>query len=99
MNEHKPVINLAFFTILSRIVGFLRVLAVGALLGTTLIGNTFQSTNSISNILFDLLVAGALSSALVPQLSIALNKSDAEFKNIVSSLLTVVLFLKYFFMV
>ncbi|MEI2834366.1 MAG: lipid II flippase MurJ [Acidimicrobiia bacterium] len=91
MNEHKPVINLAFFTILSRIVGFLRVLAVGALLGTTLIGNTFQSTNSISNILFDLLVAGALSSALVPQLSIALNKSDAEFKNIVSSLLTVVL--------
>ena len=91
MNTHKSVINLALFTILSRFVGFLRVLAVGALLGTTLIGNTFQSTNSISNVLFDLLVSGALSAALIPQLTVALHKGKNEFNEIVSSLLTVVL--------
>lgn len=74
MNQHKPVVHLALFTILSRIIGFIRVIAIGALLGTTLIGNTFQSTNSISNVLFDLLVSGALSAALIPQLSVALHK-------------------------
>jgi putative peptidoglycan lipid II flippase len=91
MNQHKPVVHLALFTILSRIIGFIRVIAIGALLGTTLIGNTFQSTNSISNVLFDLLVSGALSAALIPQLSVALHKGKEEFDSIISSLLTVVL--------
>lgn len=90
MADTKPVVSLALFTILSRIVGFLRVIAIGALLGTTVIGNTFQSTNSVSNVLFDLLVAGALSAALVPQLSVALHKSEKDFNDIVRSLLGVV---------
>lgn len=91
MSSTKPVLSLALFTILSRIVGFLRVIAIGALLGTTIIGNTFQSTNSVSNVLFDLLVSGALSAALVPQLSVALHKSKKEFDEVISSLLAVVM--------
>ena len=50
----------------SRVTGFVRVLAVGAALGTTFAGNTYQTANLVSNILFELLAAGLLSSVLVP---------------------------------
>ncbi len=50
----------------SRVTGFVRVLAVGAALGTTFLGNTYQTSNLVSNILFELLAAGVLSSVLVP---------------------------------
>ena len=52
--------------IASRITGFGRVVAVGAVLGTTFLGNTYQTSNLVSNILFELLAAGLLSSVLVP---------------------------------
>jgi len=50
----------------SRITGFVRVIAIGAALGTTFLGNTYQTSNLVSNILFELLAAGLLSSVLVP---------------------------------
>ena len=53
-------------TVLSRLMGFVRVLVIAAVLGTTYLGNTFQAANSLSNILFELLAAGALSAVLVP---------------------------------
>ncbi|MBV9412728.1 MAG: murein biosynthesis integral membrane protein MurJ [Acidimicrobiia bacterium] len=52
--------------VVSRVTGFVRVLAVGAALGTTFLGNTYQTSNLVSNILFELLAAGLLSSVLVP---------------------------------
>jgi putative peptidoglycan lipid II flippase len=53
-------------TVVSRLMGFVRVLVIAAVLGTTYLGNTFQASNSVSNILFELLAAGALSAVLVP---------------------------------
>lgn len=53
-------------TAVSRSFGFVRVLVVAAVLGTTYLGNAYQSTNSVSNVLFELLAAGALSAVLVP---------------------------------
>ncbi|MGH8999158.1 MAG: lipid II flippase MurJ, partial [Acidimicrobiia bacterium] len=53
-------------TALSRLLGFGRVLVVAAVLGTTDLGNTFSGANSVSNVFFDLLAAGALSAVLVP---------------------------------
>ncbi len=53
-------------TAVSRGFGFLRVLVIAAVLGTTYLGNTFQASNSVSNVLFELLAAGALSAVLVP---------------------------------
>ena len=50
----------------SRLIGFVRVLVVAGVLGTTYLGNAFQSANSLSNVLFELLAAGALSAVLVP---------------------------------
>jgi putative peptidoglycan lipid II flippase len=63
-------------TAVSRVIGFARVLAVAAILGTTYLGNTFTSSNYVSNVLFELLAAGALSSVLVPTLVDLLDRSD-----------------------
>jgi putative peptidoglycan lipid II flippase len=53
-------------TAVSRAFGFVRVLVVAGVLGATYLGNTFQAANSMSNVLFELLAAGALSAVLVP---------------------------------
>jgi putative peptidoglycan lipid II flippase len=53
-------------TAVSRVVGFVRVLVIATVLGTTYLGNAFQAANSLSNVLFELLAAGALSAVLVP---------------------------------
>jgi len=50
----------------SRAFGGLRMVVIAAVLGATYLGNTFQASNSVSNVLFELLAAGALSAVLVP---------------------------------
>jgi putative peptidoglycan lipid II flippase len=62
----RAAVGIAIVTALSRVVGFVRVLVVAAVLGTTYLGNAFQSANSISNVVFELVAAGALSAVLVP---------------------------------
>ncbi len=62
----------------SRGVGFVRVLVVAAVLGTTYLGNAFQAANSLSNVLFELLAAGALSAVLVPTFVDLLDRGDRE---------------------
>src|SRR5688500_16482450 len=53
-------------TAVSRSLGLVRVLVVSAVLGVSYLGNAFQASNSVSNVLFELLAAGALSAVLVP---------------------------------
>ena len=53
-------------TAVSRAFGFVRVLVIAAVLGATYLGNAYQASNSFSNVLFELLAAGALSAVLVP---------------------------------
>jgi putative peptidoglycan lipid II flippase len=68
-------------TAVSRAFGFVRVLVIAAVLGTTYLGNAYQSSNSFSNVLFELLAAGALSAVLVPtfvELIDAGNEPEAE---------------------
>src|SRR5204862_3613292 len=60
----------------SRVTGFVRVLAVAAALGTTFLGNTYQTSNLVSNILFELLAAGILSSVLVPTFVGIIDRGD-----------------------
>jgi putative peptidoglycan lipid II flippase len=63
-------------TAVSRAFGFARVLVIAAILGTTYLGNTFTSSNYVSNVLFELLAAGALSAVLVPTLVERLEHGD-----------------------
>jgi putative peptidoglycan lipid II flippase len=75
-------------TALSRAVGFVRVLVVAAVLGTTYLGNAFQASNSVSNVLFELVAAGALSAVLVPTfVSLLRRGDDAETDRLASGLL------------
>ncbi|MGB3410103.1 MAG: lipid II flippase MurJ [Microthrixaceae bacterium] len=62
----------------SRGFGAIRVLAIAAILGTTYLGNAFQSSNTVSNVLFELLAAGALSAVLVPTFVGLLDNEDKE---------------------
>jgi putative peptidoglycan lipid II flippase len=53
-------------TLTSRLIGFVRIWTITTVLGTTYLGNTYQASSSFSNVVFELLAAGALSAVLVP---------------------------------
>ncbi|MDT4939137.1 MAG: putative peptidoglycan lipid flippase [Pseudonocardiales bacterium] len=62
-------IAVAAWTLVSRITGVAKIAAIGAVLGPTFLGNTFQLTNSLPNLIYFGLLAGSLfSSLLVPAL-------------------------------
>jgi len=60
----------------SRATGFVRVVVVAAVLGTTFLGNTYQSANTVPNIIFELFAAGALQAVLVPALVARFDRGD-----------------------
>jgi putative peptidoglycan lipid II flippase len=65
-------------TLTTRTIGFARVFMITAILGTTYLGNSFQASSSVSNVLFELLAAGALSAVLVPTFVELLEAGDQE---------------------
>lgn len=73
----RATAGLTVLTLVSRLTGLVRVLVVAAVLGTTFLGNTFQSANSVSNLVFELFAAGALQAAMIPTL-VALFSGDDE---------------------
>jgi putative peptidoglycan lipid II flippase len=62
----------------SRAVGFVRVLVVAAVLGTTHLGDAFNAANSVSNVVFELVAAGALSAVLVPTFVALSDRGDDD---------------------
>jgi putative peptidoglycan lipid II flippase len=62
----RAAVQITTGNVASRVTGLVRVVAVAGALGTTFLGNTYQTANLVSNILFELLAAGLLSSVLVP---------------------------------
>jgi putative peptidoglycan lipid II flippase len=62
----------------SRAFGALRMIVIAAVLGTTFLGNAFQASNSVSNVLFDLLASGAISAVLVPSFVAAFARRDVR---------------------
>lgn len=62
-------ITVATWTIVSRVTGVARFVCIGAVLGPTYFGNTYQFTNSLPNLVYYGFLAGSLfSSLLVPAL-------------------------------
>lgn len=75
-------------TLASRGIGFVRIWVVATVLGATLLGNTYQSSSAVSNVLFELLAAGALSAVLVPTFVRHLERGDdAEAERLASGVL------------
>lgn len=72
----------------SRGIGFLRILTIAAVLGTTYLGNTYSSSNAVSNVIFELLAAGALSAVLVPTFTnLFADRDRAEVERLAGGLL------------
>jgi putative peptidoglycan lipid II flippase len=64
-------------TVLSRLLGFVRIALLAAAIGTTLRGDIFTAANTIPNSLYILLAGGVFNTVLVPQLVRAIrNHSD-----------------------
>lgn len=84
----RATAGMAALTLVSRLTGLVRVLVVAAVLGTTFLGNTFQSANSVSNLLFELFAAGALQAAMIPSLVAIFDRGDdGEATRVAGSLL------------
>ncbi|MDP1794347.1 MAG: lipid II flippase MurJ, partial [Acidimicrobiales bacterium] len=64
------------WNLLSRLTGLARVLILGGALGATRLGDTYQGSNQLSNVLFEVLVAGTLSAVIVPGLVTRLTQRD-----------------------
>lgn len=74
----SPRVQVTVGNVAARVTGLLRVVAVGGALGTTYLGNTYQTANLVSNLLFELLAAGILSSVLVPPFVALLDEGRRE---------------------
>jgi putative peptidoglycan lipid II flippase len=68
--------TMAIGTVVSRVTGLIRGLLTVALLGTALLGDVFNVANTMPNILYNLIVGGALTAVFVPQLVRAMRDSD-----------------------
>ena len=67
---------MAIGTIASRVTGLIRNLLLVALLGTAILGDTYNVANTMPNILYNLLIGGALTAVFVPQIVRSLRDSD-----------------------
>ena len=65
-------------TLVSRLTGVIRVLVIAAVLGTTFLGNTFQSANAVPNLVFELFAAGTLQAVMIPSLVERYDRGDGR---------------------
>src|SRR5438876_15745 len=73
----RDSMTVAGWTIASRITGVMRFVVIGAVLGPTFFGNTYQFTNSLPNLIYYGFLAGSLfSSLLVPALVGHIDRGD-----------------------
>jgi putative peptidoglycan lipid II flippase len=75
-------------TLASRLTGMVRNVVVVAVLGVTFLGNTYQSANTVPNLLFELIAAGVLQAVLIPTLiDLAAHGDEDEAEHVARSVL------------
>ncbi|MFM8841869.1 MAG: murein biosynthesis integral membrane protein MurJ [Actinomycetota bacterium] len=77
-------------TLLSRVTGFIRTIIIVALLGTTLLGDAYNVGNTMPNIVYNLIIGGALTAVFLPQIVRAMKESDGG-SAFISKLITLVI--------
>jgi putative peptidoglycan lipid II flippase len=80
--QARPVVRnalaVAFWTIVSRVTGFVRAVVIAGILGPTFLGNTYQATNSIPNLTFYFLTGSLFVTLLVPPLVAHIDLEETE---------------------
>ncbi len=71
-------VTVASWTMVSRVTGLVRIVAIGAVLGPTYLGNTFQAVNQLPNLTYQALTGSLLSMMLVPMLVGHVDAEDRE---------------------
>jgi putative peptidoglycan lipid II flippase len=80
---------IAGLTVLARVVGFGRILVFARAVGSNCVAGTYQSANTVPNILFEIVAGGALASLVVPLLAGDVAGGHAErVRQVASALLT-----------
>jgi putative peptidoglycan lipid II flippase len=69
---------IAGLTILSRILGLVRTLVFSQTLGATCLGSAYITANQVPNLVYELVLGGALTSAMVPVLARLAERSAAD---------------------
>jgi putative peptidoglycan lipid II flippase len=80
--------TVAALNLVSRLTGFVRVVATAAALGIVALGDTYQGAVLVSNVLFELLAGGLLFSVLVPTFVARLERGDLEGVRALAGVLT-----------
>lgn len=62
----RSTAQISVVTFVARVAGFARWVILGYAVGTTFLGNVYQTANTIPNIIFELVAGGLLASVLVP---------------------------------
>jgi putative peptidoglycan lipid II flippase len=83
----RAAFAIAVVTIAARVVGFLRIAVFARTVGTTPLGDTYQTANTLPNILFEVVAGGALAAAVVPVVASFVDDRDRTGRT-VSALLT-----------
>jgi putative peptidoglycan lipid II flippase len=80
MSEDSSLIRssslMALGTLFSRVTGLIRGLLVVAVLGTAVLGDTYNVGNTTPNIIYNLLIGGALTAVFVPQIVRSFHDKD-----------------------
>jgi putative peptidoglycan lipid II flippase len=89
----RAAVMIGVITILARLVGFGRQVVFAHTVGTTCLGTAYTTANMVPNIIYDIVLGGALSSVVVPVLARPARAADAagggaEARRIASALLT-----------
>ncbi|AEE45813.1 murein biosynthesis integral membrane protein MurJ [Cellulomonas fimi] len=66
---------IAAITVLSRVLGFARILVQAGAFGAGAIGSTYNSANMLPNVVFEAAAGGALAGALVPLLALPVSRA------------------------
>ncbi len=69
---------IAAVTVAARVVGFLRVAVFARAVGTNPLGDTYQTANTLPNLVFEVVAGGALAAAVVPVIAGAVDRGDVE---------------------
>src|ERR1700751_5861737 len=89
----RGAVVVASLTILSRILGLVRTLVFSQTVGATCLGTAYVTANQIPNLLYELILGGALTSAMVPVLARSAERAarDPEEKARVGAITSAVL--------